>query len=53
VDGPIEYAFNTIENYLRSRMYEIHSNADVLRLIQDCIAHHGDFSPYFTHVGLR
>lgn len=52
VDGPIEYVFNTIENFLTSNMHEIHGNADVLRFIQDIIALHVEFSPYFTHVGL-
>ena len=51
VDGPIEYAFNTIEMALSYRMYEIRTVNDMDAHLRAIIRGFPAFVNYFTNVG--
>ena len=52
-DGPIEYVFNTIENALANRMYEIDTEAELVDSIHNIFNSIDSFAPYFHGVGFR
>lgn len=52
-DGPIEYVFNSLEGHLKNRLHVIHTNADLVREVNNIIgqlAQQG-FRRYFVHCG--
>mmetsp|Transcript_21198 Transcript_21198/g.21603 ORF Transcript_21198/g.21603 Transcript_21198/m.21603 type:complete len:85 (-) Transcript_21198:203-457(-) len=51
VDGPIEYVFNTIENALQYRMYEVKDVNDLQQHVDAIIRTIPNFENYFTNVG--
>ena len=53
VDGPIEYVFNVVQNYLRIRMYEIHNDEDLVRMIHEGVNSIPSFLPFFRNVGFN
>ena len=53
VDGPIELVFITYEGQLRKRMFQIHSDDDLVRVTDDIFRSFGPFRPFFHIVGLR
>ena len=52
-DGPIEYVFDTIENALKLRLYEIYSHLDLQIAVYQIINSIPDFVSYFTNVGFN
>ena len=51
VDGAIEYVFNSVQNLLRCRLYEVTDGPSLIRVVNECIQSITDFAPYFTNVG--
>ena len=51
MDGPIEYAFNTLQGLLRSNMHNIHDAPSLLNEIGNAIGAMDDFEPYFLNCG--
>ena len=50
VDGPIGYIFNVVQNYLRIRMYKIHNDEDLVRMIHEGVNSIPSFLPFFRNV---
>jgi transposase len=51
VDGPIEYVFNTLQNYLRINLPRITDNESLLHELDNAIASIYNFERYFIHCG--
>jgi hypothetical protein len=55
-DGPIEYIFNQLEGKLRTKMYQIHNDGDLVVAVHNSIAElslTGGFRNTFLHCGYR
>lgn len=51
VDGPIEYVFNTIQQELTMKLYEIYTADQLQAGVNDIITSLPTFERYFTHCG--
>ena len=51
IDGPIAYVFDTFENALKSRLYLIRNEVDLLNNVHDILRRMGGFQNYFIHCG--
>jgi transposase len=51
VDGPIEYLFNTIQQALTMKLYEIYTSDQLQAAMNNIITSFPGFTRYFTHCG--